>query len=55
MLKYSKAIVASVGFIALLAKEIFGLQIADATVNQIADGIIAVGTVAALIRVPNKQ
>lgn len=51
---YSKSIVAFIGLLAVLSKEVFGVEIGSETVDSIVSGILALGTVFAVYRVPNE-
>ena len=53
-MEYAKAIAAAVGLAAIIAKQIFGIEIGGEQVNKITDGIIAIGTVFAVYQTPNK-
>jgi uncharacterized membrane protein len=52
-MRYAKSIAAAVGLLALLSKEVLGIEIGSETVDQVSNGIIALITWASIYLVPN--
>lgn len=53
MNQYSKSIAAFLGMLALFSKDFFGIEIGQATVDSIVNGLIALGTVYAVYQAKN--
>jgi hypothetical protein len=52
---YAKAIAAFVGLLAIVSKDVFGFEIDGSTVDAVVNGILAVGTVLAVLLVRNGE
>ena len=52
--QYAKGIAAGVGLIAILFKDILGIEIGTDTVDKVANGILAIGTWYAVVATRNK-
>lgn len=53
MSKYAKSIAAAVGLIAILSKDVLGVEVPSETVDSVVEGIMALLTWIAIYSIPN--
>jgi len=51
---YAKSIAAAVGLLAIVGKEVLGFEVPQETVDQVVNGILALGTWLAVFGLSNK-